>query len=65
MAKITQSHREIAISTPLGEDVLLLRSMSGTEALSRPFEYELELASENFEIKPEDIVGQKVTIRRK
>lgn len=65
MAKITQSHREIAISTPLGEDVLLLRSMSGTEALSRPFEYELELASENFEIKPEDIVGQKVTIRLK
>ncbi|MHC4214747.1 MAG: type VI secretion system Vgr family protein, partial [Planctomycetota bacterium] len=61
--KPTQKNRELAIATPLGEDVLLLKSMSGIEQLGRPFEYKLELASEEPQIKPEDIVGQNVTIR--
>ncbi|MHC4228626.1 MAG: contractile injection system protein, VgrG/Pvc8 family, partial [Planctomycetota bacterium] len=61
--KPTQKNRELAIETPLGEDVLLLISMSGTEHLGRPFEYRLELASENHQIKVKDIVGQNVTIR--
>jgi type VI secretion system secreted protein VgrG len=60
---LTQKNREIAIETPLGEDVLLLVSISGTEQLSRPFEFHLELASEEEQIKPSDIVGQNVTIR--
>jgi type VI secretion system secreted protein VgrG len=60
---ITQKHREIEISTPLGKDVLLLSSFSGSEQLGRLFEYNLELASENSQIKAEDIVGQNVTIR--
>jgi type VI secretion system secreted protein VgrG len=59
----TQKHRELAIGTPLGEDVLLLIRMSGTEQLGRPFEYQLELASEDHQIKAEDIIGQNVTIR--
>jgi type VI secretion system secreted protein VgrG len=60
---ITQKNREIGIETPLGEDVLLLASMSGTEQLGRPFEFELELASEDHQIKSADIVGQNVTVR--
>jgi type VI secretion system secreted protein VgrG len=60
---ITQKNREIAIETPLGEDVLLLTNMSGIEQLSRPFEFQLELASEKPQIKSSDIVGQNVTIR--
>jgi type VI secretion system secreted protein VgrG len=60
---ITQKNREAAIGTPLGEDVLLLVSMSGTEQLSRPFEFQLELASEDYQIKSSDIIGQNVTIR--
>ncbi|MBN2592656.1 MAG: type VI secretion system tip protein VgrG [Sedimentisphaerales bacterium] len=60
---ITQENREIAIATPLGDDVLLLKSISGTEQLGRPFEFHLELASEDNQIKPQDIVGQNVTIR--
>ena len=32
---ITQATREISIDTPLGEDVLLLRSFRGQEAMSR------------------------------
>ncbi len=61
--KPTQKNRELAIATPLGEDVLLLKSFSGIEQLGRPFEYKLELASQDHQIKPEDIVGQNVTIR--
>lgn len=60
---ITQKNREVSIGTPLGEEVLLLVSMSGTEQLSRPFEFQLELASENDKIKSSDIIGQNVTIR--
>lgn len=60
---ITQENREIEIATPLGKDVLLLTRMSGTEQLGRPFRFDLELASEDDQIKAEDIVGQNVTIR--
>ncbi len=60
---ITQENRELAIATPLGKDVLLITSMSGTEQLGRPFEYQLELVSEDPQIKYTDIVGQNVTIR--
>ena len=62
MAK-TQQHRQVAITTPLGEDVLLLVSMWGREQLGRPFEFELELASEDQQIAFSDIVGKNVTIR--
>ena len=61
--KPSQKHREVAIETTLGEDVLLLISFSGTEQLGRLFEYKLELASEDYQIKPESIVGQNVSIR--
>jgi len=58
-----QAHREVALSTPLGEEVLLLASFSGVEHLGRRFEYDLELLSENHAIKYDDILGQNVTIR--
>jgi type VI secretion system secreted protein VgrG len=61
--KPSQKHREVAIETTLGEDVLLLISFSGTEQLGRLFEYKLELASEDYQIKSESIVGQNVSIR--
>jgi len=61
--KPTQKHREVAIETALGEDALLLISFSGTEQLGRLFEYKLELASEDYQIEPESIVGQNVSIR--
>ncbi|WP_333874598.1 type VI secretion system Vgr family protein [Methylobacter sp.] len=59
---VTQKNREIEIVTPLGEDVLLLRDMTITEELGRLFTIDLELVStEN--IKFEDLLGQKITIR--
>ncbi len=62
MPKPTQSTRHISIETPLGEDVLMLRSFSGHEEISRIFEFDLDLLSEESEITFEDVMGQNVTI---
>ncbi len=59
----TQANRPIAVSTPLGEDVLLFQSMSGEERLGRLFEYTLELLSDDENIAIPDILGQSVTLR--
>ncbi len=58
----TQATRHIAIETPLGEDVLLLQSFAAHEGISRLFEFNLNLLSENNEIDFDGIVGQNVTI---
>jgi|CXWL01.1.fsa_nt_gi type VI secretion system secreted protein VgrG len=60
---LTQENRLIAIETPLGPNVLLLRGFTGHEAISRLFGFELDLLSTDPEIKFEKIIGQKVTIR--
>jgi type VI secretion system secreted protein VgrG len=59
----TQTNRRIAISTPLGEDALLLRGFTGTEGVSQLFHFDLDLFSEDESIKFQDIVGQNVTLR--
>ena len=58
----TQENRLIAIDTPLGPDVLLLREMRGTESISRLFSYHLTLISENHRIAFADIIGRNVTL---
>ncbi|HUI40343.1 MAG TPA: type VI secretion system tip protein TssI/VgrG [Terriglobia bacterium] len=59
----TQATRLLSISTPLGEDVLLLQGLAGQEGISRPFTYELELlAPTNSAIAFNSIVGQNVTV---
>ena len=60
---IEQAHRRIAISTPLGKDVLFLRGFSGSEAISQLFHFDLDLLSENDSIKFQDVVGKNVTLR--
>ena len=59
----TQAHRGVAIGSPLGEDVLLFRSMTTTESLGSPFEYHLALLSEDPAIAFADIVGRNMTVR--
>jgi type VI secretion system secreted protein VgrG len=61
MATYTQQGRLLAVTTPLGKDVLLLGGLSGTEGLSRLFSYELEMYSEKPDIKPADLIGKSVT----
>jgi type VI secretion system secreted protein VgrG len=58
----TQATHRISISTPLGKDVLLLRGFSGSEAISQPFHFDLDLLSENDSIKFQDVVGKNATL---
>src|SRR5947209_417014 len=59
----TQAKRRMAISTPLGEDAVLLRGFTGTESISQLFHFDLDLVSENDSIKFQDVVGKSVTLR--
>ncbi len=58
----TQQDRLISLTTPLGEDVLLLAGFSGHEAISRLFSFHLELLTEQGPIEFSDIIGKNVTI---
>src|SRR5262245_62022628 len=60
---LKQQARPLAIKTALGPDELALRSVSIQEQLSRPFQIEAELSSENGEIDFDKIVGHNTTIR--
>lgn len=62
MPTYTQDNRLIAIETPLGKDALLLTGFHGTEGLSTPFSFELDLLSENHSIPFKDIIGKSVAV---
>jgi type VI secretion system secreted protein VgrG len=59
----TQANRLASITTPLGTDKLLFKSMTGVERLGRPFEYELLLLSTDPDIDYKSIVGKSVTVK--
>ena len=52
----------LKIDTPLGPDALLLRSVSGQEAVSQLFRFQLDLLSEDDAISFDSIVGKNVTL---
>jgi type VI secretion system secreted protein VgrG len=60
---LSQLERTLSVSTPLGDDVLLIRSMSAIEALSTLFEYQLDLVSDEINVRAEDLLGKPVTVR--
>ncbi|KQY12880.1 hypothetical protein ASD28_27070 [Massilia sp. Root133] len=57
-----QTHREVAVKTALGADVLLFKRMQCSEALGRLSEFRIELASERSDIKIADILGKGMTV---
>ncbi|MEE9355287.1 MAG: type VI secretion system tip protein TssI/VgrG, partial [Methylococcaceae bacterium] len=59
----TQKHREVEIETPLGTDVLLLKKATISEALSQPFDIDLQLLSRQEDIHFEDLLGENATLR--
>jgi type VI secretion system secreted protein VgrG len=59
----TQAYRELEIITPLGVDVLLLRSFTFHEQLGQMFSLELEMLSTDISIDFEDLLGQNITTR--
>jgi type VI secretion system secreted protein VgrG len=58
-----QKNRPIGITTPLGEDVLLLVRVNGWEELGRLSHYELEMVSEKGDVDATQILGKPVSIR--
>jgi type VI secretion system secreted protein VgrG len=61
-SSFTQENRLLTITTPLGQDTLLLAGLAGHEGISRLFSFSLDLLSEQKSISFSDIVGQSVTI---
>ncbi|MCY2967095.1 MAG: type VI secretion system tip protein TssI/VgrG [Planctomycetota bacterium] len=59
----TQQTRQLAVSTVLGKDVLLLLSLTGREAISELFEYRLEMLSANSSLDVAGVVGTPVSVR--
>ncbi|HZZ78331.1 MAG TPA: type VI secretion system tip protein VgrG, partial [Gemmataceae bacterium] len=58
---LSQQNRRLAVSTPLGKDVLVLSGFSGREEISRPFRYQLDMLSEKTDITPQSLVGKTVS----
>src|SRR5579863_3061309 len=64
-ATYTQGNRPISVTTPLGKDKLLLVGFSGSEAISRPFKFQLELKADNKNVSDvafDKLLGQKITV---
>lgn len=58
---LDDTNHPVRFKSPLGGD-LVVRSMTGEEALGQPFCYNLELLSNNPNVSFNDIVGQQVTV---
>jgi len=61
-ATYIQDNLKLKISTPLGDNKLLLRAFRGEERLSGLFEFRLEMVSEDNAIDFSSIVGKPVTV---
>ena len=59
---MSQENRQLRIDTPLGDDVLLLQSVSGFEKISRLFEYTATVLSKDASIDGNSIVGKQISI---
>src|SRR5437764_13919552 len=62
MSSFVQANHYLSISTPLGENKLLLRRMRGEEAVSRLFHFLLDLDSEDPSLDFSKIVGKSATV---
>lgn len=57
-----QSARFLQCKTVFGDNVLLMRSFTGTEAISQPFRFRVEAISTNLDLAIQDAVGTSFTI---
>jgi type VI secretion system secreted protein VgrG len=58
----SQKQLGFTITTPLGEDVLIIDSLTGTEQISAPFEFHLKLHSKNAAISFPALIGKEVIV---
>lgn len=63
MSTLTQEGRLLEIDTPLGPNAVILRSFTGSEAISRPFHFELDLVAEKDNLNYTQLIGNPVTFR--
>jgi type VI secretion system secreted protein VgrG len=63
--KLSQSERVAEFKTPLGENVLALINIEGTEALGDMFEFHVEALSEKENIDFDKALGQGCTLKLK
>ena len=59
----TQEKRQIAVTTPLGQDTLLFRRLAGRSQFSHLFSYDLELLSTDANIEISDLLGKPLGLR--
>jgi type VI secretion system secreted protein VgrG len=62
MPDATQANREVSVKTALADDVLLFRSMSGTEQMGRLSEFRVQLVSTDNSVKIADVLGKPMCI---
>src|ERR1700732_4512670 len=64
MANYTQADRPLSVKTQLDEDALLLIGLTGHEAISQLFSFQLDLlAEESDKVKFEKLLGQPIIVR--
>ena len=63
MADFTQENRRLRITTPLGDDTLLLSNLSAVEGMSRLFHLEVDLIGRDETVDFDAIVGKNVTLK--
>ena len=61
-AAYVQNNLKLQVSTPLGPNKLLLRSLRGEEHLSGLFQFNLEMVSEDNALDFQAIIGKAVTV---
>ncbi len=63
MPSYKQADRPIKITTPLGEDILLITGLSGHEEISHLFDFKVTLVADTAnEVQFDKIIGQGVTV---
>jgi len=65
MGNLDQSNAMAALKTPLGDNVLVLKSFTGSEGLGEPFGFEIEALSEEQNIDFDKALGQACSIKLK
>jgi len=65
MGQLSQAKYAAALKTPLGDNVLVLKTFSGNETLGQPFEFHVEALSEEENIDFDKALGQACTIKLK
>ncbi len=65
MGQLNQANFAAALTTPLGDNVLALKSFSGSEGLGEPFEFQIDALSEQENIDFDKALGQACTIKLK